>query len=288
MWRLFSFYAPAWLSILYVTILFFMTSNQLNLLTTLRSGSSGRRIQTHDSQRDNAISKVQRQLKWYPLVLLLSWTGSTIFRARETFDKNVQLNSNSRSFFEVVFANGSFLQACGHVLVYGYTPMVRRLWYRRWVKQGSNCEQIRRTFCCQVFLLLCCCCCACDEEDVDTSSAPDVDQAESEDAYDTEQPSSRLPGLSMSSSWTASHTSGAGTHSTHLISDFHDASGTSFGTARDSSDTTGIRLTNITSSMSGNSHGAQTTMTTLSSESSESTPNSAMSHSPFHAQRTPV
>mmetsp|Transcript_40422 Transcript_40422/g.52045 ORF Transcript_40422/g.52045 Transcript_40422/m.52045 type:complete len:553 (+) Transcript_40422:195-1853(+) len=98
-----------------------------------RAGSAGARVFLQHS----SIIRLHHQLKWYPVVLTISWGYRCSCRLNEAMSHYVNEEryldtENSTAGLLFIFAGGFATQATLNFFIYGFTPAVRKAWLTLW------------------------------------------------------------------------------------------------------------------------------------------------------------
>lgn len=129
-WRFSIFYAPLWICFIFICYFYFDIHRAV-----MRHASFG---------SSSKLEKFSQKLKYYPLVFLAAWTLAFSLRIHNW------VTDDSYNFELLILqssiGNGSFIQAIGNALVYGYTPLVREHWLelKEEIAQKKSCAPLCR------------------------------------------------------------------------------------------------------------------------------------------------
>ena len=127
-WLFVTAYGLIWVTIVITILTTLRVRWEINALFSMMTEASFSSVgSTAHSSKTGYLKMIEfyNTLKWYPLILIIAWTPSTIVRIYEIAGGNIEESGIANKFKLVT---GMFLQGFLNAAAYGFTPAVRRKW----------------------------------------------------------------------------------------------------------------------------------------------------------------
>jgi hypothetical protein len=123
-----EFYLPCGVAMVYVSILYFRVYQTIKNYVQL--GGANKRL-----------LRLVRVLKWFPLVFVLAWVPQAAIRIILSLTGNFSDKVDRNLALVDAACRGTFFQAVGHTLVYGWNKAVKDQWKKVLFGGRAGCHQ---------------------------------------------------------------------------------------------------------------------------------------------------